>query len=241
MISISDLMAGLLFIFIILLMFFAMRMYKAEKNLTTSRETQKQILTSVKNKMPGIAGCDSIEIDYDNGILHLPTCVRFGQCEYDIPEQPITDDILAAYIDSLSIVLFDVLREYTERDAIHRVHAVLVEGHTDPDSVRRNCRINDYTSKKPVEDNWDLSTFRAISVFKRLIDANDGKLSGLRNENDHQLFGVAGYADSRRRQELKGIADSLLTDEDKEKLRRIDLLVLMTPLKSESELEAIDQ
>jgi len=72
-------------------------------------------------------------------------------------------------------------------------------------------------------DNWDLSAARAIAAFKLIRDSN-GTLRDLRNAEGEALLGVSGYADSR-----PAVHDGLerSTLEAKERDRRIEVRITM--------------
>ena len=100
-----------------------------------------------------------------------------------------------------------------------KIKTINVEGHTDGDVIKVR---DDITAK--VEDNWELSSYRAIEAFKALRKKNP-QLDDLRNLEGEFIFGVSGYADTRRIEKIEN------NDEEKKKRnRRIEVSFLFHTL-----------
>jgi len=232
-VSMTDLMVGMLFIFIILLMAFALNLKDqqtkidaATDSLTSASEAREKLLKQLEAalKDQGI----EVTIDIENGVLRLPESTLFKTGEYrlDIDGQRALK-VLAANLQSLlpsyTCVRTSVRPECPEGTA--HLETIFIEGHTDDVPVGAQL-----ASK--VENNWGLSARRAIEVYTQLVKeqpALDSFESARADERGHKgkLIGVSGYADRRP-------IDETGTDEGRTKNRRIDLRFIMsTPSRSE--------
>lgn len=214
--SITDMLIGLLFLFIILLMYFALRLSTTTQDLVTSDQTRSELL----NKVAAYLRQRDVEaeVDLSAGVLRLPDQSLFDKGR----DEPKAKGVAALKIlaDGLVINLPCYSFEATPRpsscgDQPHHVEAIFIEGHTDSDSIAPNGRLR---------DNWDLSAARASNTYRILAGARPDLVGFLSDElstgNARQLFSVAGYADQRP------IAQG--SDEAaKEKNRRIDLRFVM--------------
>lgn len=218
-VSMTDLLVGVIFIFVIILMYYALRFQEAEETrlsrieeLETARLAREEILRDVKRSLEA-AGV-VVEIDVANGTLHLPEDVLFESGQAGLNERG-RDAVRA-----LGFALTQVLPCYTParstacvdagKRADAQVESVLIEGHTDNRPV---------SPGNPIGDNWRLSAARAISTFQELRTAAP-QLDELRNERGQRLFSVSGYSEYRPRREND-------TEEGRRANRRIDLRVLM--------------
>jgi len=216
LISVSDLMAGLLFVFILLVVAFALELNRATEELTNAQEKKEEILERIKQSMQdrGVP----VRVDEEHGILRLPEEILFPS-----GSAAITDSGSVA-LGTLANVLCEVLPEFTfrrgrrsasaDRDEGARIEAILIEGHTDSVRVGQAC---------PFADNWELSTQRALSAYKELMEKRP-QLDSLANRRQEPIFSVSGYADRRP---VGGDRQSNLTPEGRAGNRRIDLRFLM--------------
>lgn len=241
LISVSDLMAGLLFIFIITLMAFvlsyqhAQRLLEAEQQrterqrdelravvdeLTNTRRVRDELLQDVQRRL--VARGLAVEVDYEHGILHLPErVIHFGTARADLePEEE-------RKLRDVARVLGEVLPCYVsnpkpppecEERVQGKLESVLIEGHTD------NRR---YLGTR-FKDNWDLSAQRAMYTFRTMIAAVP-LLAQLRNAESFPILGIAGYGDGRPRN-----YHAVPTDDPAN--RRIDLRFIMAPPRATPEV-----
>lgn len=100
--------------------------------------------------------------------------------------------------------------------------AVYIEGHTDNVPIR----TEEFAS------NWELSTARAISTFKALAE-HQPLLSELRNLQGKAVMGISGYGEQRPMAENS-------TEEGRQKNRRIDIRFVMA-YPSKAEIEAMEK
>lgn len=218
-VSMTDMMVGMLFLFILMLMFFALKFNEASvqltettKDLTSAEDTRKAILETLQSslKSQGI----QVEIDTENGILRLPESILFPTNRADLTSLGIHS------VGILARALGGVLPCYThvsgrDRPAEcpepkHTVESVFVEGHTD------NTGTNVL--------NWNLSSQRALNTYQTLISENP-ELERLLNTRSLAVFGISGYGQHRPVQ-ANGTAAQ------KAQNRRIDLRFIMTTPKA---------
>jgi flagellar motor protein MotB len=224
--SISDLMAGVLFLFIAIIVVFALNLRVAEDQHTGAEEELRQqaqgpkqarerLLKGLKTAL--LEAGVSVVIDSDHGVLRLPDdSVTFPQG---------TDQLTAQSKDKLTklaSILRNVLPCYSHtahdipscptHEASGMLDAVLVEGHTDRHRVIRLAGFR---------DNWDLSAARAIQTYHYLV-AVAPELDSYLNSRGERLLSVSGYADSRP-------ADSGSDADADRRNRRIDIRFIMAP------------
>lgn len=218
-VSMTDLMVGMLFIFIIMLMAFVLDLRQAEvakqeavQSLNDADSTRSHMLDAIRTylKDKGV----QVDIDREHGIMHLPEEILFGSGKAELtPEGQVNIGILAG---AMRAVLPCYAGQPAAPDqppcpaAPDRLEAILIEGHTDSDPVDPRAWFR---------SNLGLSSFRAINTFERLMQA-EPTLALLKNPSDAALFGVSGYGDQRLRVVER-------TDADKRLNRRIDLRFLM--------------
>ncbi len=218
-VSMTDMLVGMLFLFIIMLMFFAMKFNEAAivhretvQDLISADETRKDILEDIGRslKMQGVA----VVIDTENGILRLPESILFN-----VDKSVLTPQGSQA-LEKLAASLAHVLPCYSFAPGLgrpancpastHSVESIFVEGHTD--------------STGDDEHNWRLSTDRAFHTYQDLIQSQQD-LASLQNRDGHPVISIAGYGKQRP-------AFPNDTVEHKSQNRRIDLRFIMSPPKA---------
>ncbi len=199
-ISISDLMSGLLAIFILVLSYFVLNLSQATAQLTQNDVTRAELLRFMQEELEreGI----KVTIDDQHGILRISEGVLFDVGLADVKPQG------RVVIAKLGKVL-DTALEMEQFKG--RVETIFIEGHTD------NVPI----SNGIFPSNWELSTKRAINTWLVMSSANP-RLPWFPNEKGELIFSVSGYADTRP------IASND-TEEGRLKNRRIDIRFSMTP------------
>lgn len=214
--SVSDLMSGLIFFFILTLLVFAMTFSEATGQLTDALEVRDEILKTIQAMLErdGVR----VQVDEAQGVLRLPEAILFPVGSADL-----TPDGQRA-IRSLARALSAVLPCYAgesgrmppsdcpQEKRWGKLDAVFIEGHTDNVPIR-NLQF---------ADNWELSTARATRTYQALV-AVEPMLDQLRNYAGQPLFSVSGYADRRP------VAPNS-TAAGRQMNRRIDIrLVMATP------------
>lgn len=220
-VSMADMMVGLLFIFLILLLYFALQFKQTTATLTGANEDRTKLLTTLEQslKAKGLR----VTVDYETGVLRLPEDVLFATGEYRLSPAGL------GAITTVSGELARVLPCYSDAGksgltckgtaAKHKLDAIFIEGHTD------NVP---YSGAPPVSTNLELSALRATETFKALMIAQPGlrDLTSPVGTRNLPIFGVSGYGESRP-------ADLGDSDEARSHNRRIDLRFLMITPKSE--------
>jgi chemotaxis protein MotB len=224
--SISDLMAGVLFLFIAIIVVFAFNLRVREDAASTAeQDLRRQALGPKESRDALLKGLEtalrdrgvSVMIDSDHGVLRLPEdSVTFPQGT-DHPTPTSRDNLTV-----LALTMRDLLPCYSAArssridcsgsESHSTLDAVLVEGHTDRKPVIGLARFR---------DNWELSAARAIRTYHFLIETAP-ELDGLANARGEKLLSVSGYADSRP----ADTSDSVDADGHN---RRIDIRFIMAP------------
>ena len=203
-VSISDLMAGLLSIFILALTYFMLNLTQVTQQYTGNTEKRNQILQNIQMKMNerGV----KVTIDSKQGVLRIPESVLFDQGEADVKAEGQQAVVV------LSQVLYEVL---TEEEYRNSVETIFIEGHTDNVPIENNR----------FHSNWELSTQRAINTWN-LMRLDQPDLNKLINPNGQPLFSCSGYADTRPVID-DGYDES--SEEGRQANRRIDIRFTMIP------------
>jgi flagellar motor protein MotB len=217
--SMTDLMLGLIFIFIIMLMVLALDMRQAapvtvaeapsnpmaETNLAR-RDLLRDIAKVLQSQLP-------VTIDEENGTLQLGGDVLFPKGSSDVyPEALSKLQLLGKALDQV-LPCYAAGTDTGATCSPHhrgRLDAVYIEGHTDTTPI--------HTAR--FQSNWDLSAARASATFSRLVEFFPG-LATLKNDRTNMLIGVSGYGEYRP-------VDESGTPAGMQKNRRIELRFIMT-------------
>jgi chemotaxis protein MotB len=216
-ISMSDMMVGLLFVFIILLLYFALQFQQKSKAISDAGQTRTEILKKLQKALK-VAHLD-VEIDTRTGVLRLPGEILFAKGDYRLSAQG--RDAITTVAEKMA----EILPCYTYQpgatrlgcpDQLHSIDAIFIEGHTDSDALR---------GQGPISDNMDLSALRATNTY-RALSASAPQLNTLRNlpagdSATTSILSVSGYGSDRP------IPGSANDENSKSKNRRIDLRFLM--------------
>lgn len=219
-VSFSDIMAGLLVVFILSLIVLMLRLNQqtimkeelrekveaALAELYQIEELRKEILHEIQDNLR-LSNVD-VEVVDNHSVLRIPEeQLSFKSSRYDIPE---------GKRNTVSIIGEMVRRALIKPGRTEFIDTIFIEGHTD--SVP-------YGS---VEfGNWGLSAHRAISIWKYWTE-DPGRLrvfTKMKNKDGRNLFSVSGYSWTRR------IVVPDVLPEDRQKNRRIDIRFTMrTPV-----------
>lgn len=216
-ISFSDIMSGLLVIFILAALMLVLQLDEQREEIDQrmrailqADQIRNQILTSVAEELER----QDIEviINEEQTVLRIPSrtlSFESDQAELLDDQRLITERIGIALLNALS-----------EERRFEYVDTIFVEGHTD-------SRASAYKGV----GNWLLSADRAISVWNywNELESTQG-LAELENTSGEEMFSVSGYAATRR------IIEGEITESDLEANRRIDIRFAMrTPSACEFE------
>jgi chemotaxis protein MotB len=218
-ISMTDMMVGMLFIFIMIMMYYALQVRIIVDGATTTRETRVQIIKDIVEEVR--EGGVEVDEDADNGIIRLKNNVLFASGDANVSQQgKAALGVLAkAILTHTTCHTFMQGLERSKDDCVgkkHQIDAIFVEGHTDTDPIN-NGRMR---------DNWDLSVARSTNTYRELVGA-EPDLSLLRNDpvnnanaNPQSVLSVAGYSSERQvALEVNEVSKSLN--------RRIDIRIIM--------------
>lgn len=199
-ISISDLMSGLLAIFILVLSYFILNFTQATAQLTQNDITRAELLRRLQTELEreGI----KVSVDERHGILRISEGVLFDIGLADI--KPQGQIVIKKLSDALEVAL-------NAEQFKGRVETIFIEGHTDDVPI----------SNGVFPSNWELSAKRAINTWLAMSGANP-HLTTLQNDKGEIIFSVSGYADTRP------IAANT-TDTGRRDNRRIDIRFSMAP------------
>lgn len=211
-VSMADMMVGLLFVFIILLLYFAMQFRQSSVRLADATDTRTELLERLDRQL--LARGLAVSIDTHAGVLRLPEDVLFdrGQAELT-PRGEAAVAILGGELSAVLPCYSGAAPPPGCPAAAHGLDAVFIEGHTDRDLL---------AGRGALRDNLDLSVRRATNTYRALIAAAP-LLAAMRNRRapaPQPLLSVAGYGADRP-------IDLRDTPEAKARNRRIDLRFLM--------------
>lgn len=199
-VSFTDVMAGLLLVFILATVALMLRLTTTQSALDAkihqahaqqvafdaqvaavnkAEKVRTKILDEAKDGLEA-AGIRVI-VNTDAAVLSIPTAaLGFSSGSYTIEPK------YKARAARIGQVLSDVIRK---NHGTKSLDTIFIEGHTDGKPFRGPLGI----------DNWGLSTFRAISLWKLWgseLPAST-RPGALKNGNGRPLFSVSGYADTR--------------------------------------------
>lgn len=187
-ISFSDIMAGLLVIFILASVALILELTKKRKDfdeamqeMAKAEQVRKDLLREIESELNAMH--IPVRISDNDTVLRIPEDVlTFKQGKFDIP----TDTRSQETALDIGRVLY---RSIVKEDRWRYLDTIFVEGHTD-----RIPYPNTW-----IKGNWGLSAFRAISVWDFWNDnlGENERLDTLINHLGKKLFSVSGYAETR--------------------------------------------
>ena len=202
--SVSDLMAGLLSIFILALCYFMLNFETVTNKYTGNTELRNQLLKDVGKDLQ--AQGLQVRIDTKQGVLRIPESVLFESGEANIKEQG------QAAVSKLSQSLLKTMTRPEYREALE---TVFIEGHTDNVPIH-----NEF-----FQSNWELSTQRDIITWN-LMRHDVPEFNWLVNPRGEPIFSCSGYAETRPVRE-NGLDPN--SEAGRAANRRIDIRFVMMP------------
>ncbi|MFI3270544.1 MAG: OmpA family protein [Pseudomonadota bacterium] len=206
--SFSDIMAGLLVIFILVCTALLLQLSEVKDKVLADSErlheatrARSAILHEIKEELVQ-SGIFVTVVDNDS-VLRIPEeTFHFDTGSYEIPKD--RQDIA----QKIGQVLYETI---VRGDRWQHLETVFIEGHSDK-RVARRYRMG----------NWELSTLRAISLWQFWLEQEGAgiALDTLLNTNGQNLFSVSGYGATRPAEKGETLVDS---EEAMRKDRRIDI------------------
>jgi flagellar motor protein MotB len=206
--SASDLMIGLLFVFIIMVVMLSQRVDSIQKGESVNDPLASAVLIiGQKFKEAGL----NVVIDPQSGVIGLPADALFGFNSAVLNENSM-QTLKKARESLVKILPCYVHSERTVRpldcppnEEQAEIDTIFIEGHTDSKPLQQG----NYT-------NWHLGLDRARAVYEVLTE---GKPQSYQNERKLDVFGISSYADKRL---VKSIGI-----EDAERSRRVELRFIL--------------
>jgi flagellar motor protein MotB len=209
--SASDLMIGLLFVFIILVVVLALEQQRQANVIKAAGDPRGAVTQAI-----GQALKDSkieVNIDPASGVISLPSDILFPLGESKLSTEALValalarqrlEQVLPCYVASERSLHHP--QDCRHNKGLHEIDTIFVEGHTDNRPILRNGT-----------DNAMLSFQRARAVLTTLV--TDSHMATYRNSSQQPLFSYSAYGDTRL---LKGIPG------DDGKNRRVDLRIVLS-------------
>lgn len=221
----ADLMIGILFIFIIMVVYLAVEIKRVQvainsvqtesvKNTDPVRSLVNEIGQRLSSKGIGV------ELDPDSGVISFPADALFNKGAH-IPmdtaletirkTNEVLSQVIPCYVNSSNI-------KNNECASLNKknveLETVMVEGHTD----------NDQYPNDP-DRNWHLGLDRARFIFNEL---GKGELGALKNGKGQPILGVSSYADTRPAKSFKSDVSESGNIDSKAKDRRVELRFILS-------------
>jgi len=169
--SVTDLMVGVLFVFLLLLTYFALDFQAASDAIEQAAENRADVVSELAQRLE--RQNIPVSVDPRAGIIRLPDSLLFEKGSADLtPAGTVAVGQIGANLATLLA------------DFPGQVDTVLVEGHTDDDPIAPGARY---------ADNYELSAARAIATRRALL----ARAPALAGAADQSLVGVAGYGPDR--------------------------------------------
>jgi flagellar motor protein MotB len=234
--SVSDIMAGLMFIFIITLAIFVIDFMIASnkyesviKMLDESNVMRSKMLTDIQQELKELDV--DVVIDTKHGVLRLDeNAIRFnsGSAELNLEQ--------LQRLQQVANILGVILPCYGNNpppvghclpETKGKLDSVFIEGHTDNVPIVGRLALI-------YKDNWTLSAVRSIYTYREMIGAKPILLT-LVNDNEDPIISVSGYGEGRPVPEHKHLVPT-----NDPVNRRIDIRFIMSPPSKTDIEEAIN-
>jgi len=207
--SFSDIMSGLLIIFILASLYLMLELQEKKDlidesviELMKANQVRSEILYEIKEELTkkGV----KVDVVDNETVLRIPSKqLHFDSNQYKVSKSTI---------ENVNLIGKLLYRSINKPGRIKYIDTIFIEGHTDS-----------IPAKKFLKENWGLSSMRAIEVWDRwrLNSEYGQQLDSLRNKKGDPVFSVSGYADTRRVDKVESDEISL------QKNRRIDIRFTM--------------
>lgn len=181
--SVSDLMVGLLFVFIIMVVILSQRIAEGGKPVKDPLASAVEAIGE-KVRLAGVP----VKIDPATGVISLPSDTLFsiGSAELNQNGQKALSNAHSALTSILPCYIYSERNRRSNCPSNQsgvEIETVFVEGHTDSKPLQRGI----YT-------NWHLGLDRARAVYDVL---SVGEVVRYKNERGLDIVGISSYADKR--------------------------------------------
>jgi len=205
-ISFSDIMSGLLILFILASMALILELMQtrvkvsdAIEEIAKAEKIRQDILYEIKVEL--LKKNIVVEVSDNETVLRIPEKqLSFDSDSYNIPKDIETRIAVLEIGNAL-------YRAITKDGRQAYLDTIFIEGHTDSRTSLRTL------------GNWGLSTYRAISIWnywnEQMLD--NYELKDLKNTHNLPLFSMSGYAETRP------VCKIEKSNTDRAKNRRIDI------------------
>jgi flagellar motor protein MotB len=249
--SVSDLMVGVLFVFLLMLTILALNFRDDSAKLkaledanfvlrTKLSEAAKELKKELSDREAARAGLlqrlatklqDSgikFTLDQASGVLRLSDSVPFATGRSDLTDETRRTLMVLGRVlgEVLPCFATGMERHECHTDDVPILETVLVEGHTDSQPYPN------LSAQQSEQENDRLSAERALTVFTELRQRQPS-LDELRNPSGQPLLGISGYGQRRPLPPSDGTQEAELT-----RNRRIDMRFVLAS-RTSNELAAL--
>ncbi len=227
--SLSDLLIGLIFVFLIILMSYALNLRVAEEQQRHAEALHKKTVRQLsdagllrgkllrKIQVGMRKNHLQVSIDERNGIVRVPENLVFdsGSALLTGKGRDALHILAGQLLQTLPCYSATAHRPRScSPDSHSIIDAVFIEGHTDTVPVNPGGQF---------KNNWELSSARSHETYSTLVGAEKG-LTRLKNANGQPLLSISAYGETRPVTTYRSPA------ENRRHSRRIDIrFVIGTP------------
>lgn len=228
-VSMTDIMVGLLFVFVIIIMYFAFQLkIQTEEQDNYANEASRhrsKILHMISAELKS-EGVSDVTVDSEQGIIRFPAGVLFKSAAAEIePNSPaafVSEKLASAFAIVLRCSVFNARRqvfdwsEECQKQNENKVfvESIFIEGHTDNVPIKGGLK-EDYK----INNNLKLSARRATNTYEELMKSQPILIKFL-SPGEEPVFAASAFGEIRP-------IESNLTEEGKAANRRIDIRLLM--------------
>ena len=179
--SISDLMAGLLAVFIFILCYYILSFNSMKKDYEGNNQLRRDMLVELQEKFRK----DNIivNIEEDKGVLHLQEGSVFFKSSASVSNEA-GENVIRKLAKAINETIHD--KRYKEK-----IGTIFIEGHTDDERQAGTTDENEFDAY-----NWGLSTRRAIYTWK-IMSESEPELPNFKNVDKDLVFSCSGYGPTR--------------------------------------------
>jgi len=182
----TDLLVGILCLFILLTMTFALQFSLERDSLERIAIRRVAVREAMLKRLPArLRGPDKVKIDAGDGVLRFAANLLFAQNSDELkPERKAALRVLAHGLEAeLPCFAAIAAQPHCPHGVSPMFEAVYVEGHTEVQPLRPGGKF---------KSNWELSSARAVAAYCELERDAPG-LVALRNSGRQAMLGANAY------------------------------------------------